>query len=63
MPNGNQWIITTINFTTGWPVVWALKTIINKKIAQFLYKDIFMNYEAPYEFLSDNSSNLLADAI
>ena len=63
MPNSNQWIITAVDFATGWPVAWALKTATNKEIAWFLHEDIFINYGAPYELLSDNSPNLLAGAV
>ena len=63
MPNGNWWIITAVDFATGWPVAQALKTATNEEITQFLHKDIFVNYGAPHKLLSDNSPNLLAGAV
>lgn len=32
-------------------------------VADFLYNDIFMNYGAPYEILSDRAKSFLADGI
>ena len=62
-PNGNRWIITAVDFATGWPVARALKTATDEEIARFLHEDIFVNYGAPRELLSDNGPNLLAGAV
>lgn len=34
-----------------------------EEITKFIYKEIFLNYSAPVELLSDNRPNLLALAV
>jgi hypothetical protein len=62
-PNKNKWIITAIDYATGWPVAKAVPEATEEAIARFLHEDIFINYGAPRELLSDNGPNLLAGAV
>ena len=62
-PNGNRWIITGVDYATGWPVARATKDALAITIAWFIYEVIFMNYGPPREILTDNGANLDADVI
>lgn len=62
-PNGNCWIITAIDYATGWPVARAVPDATEETLAKFLHDDIFALYGAPKELLSDNGPNLLAGAV
>ncbi|KAG0152676.1 hypothetical protein PDIDSM_2481 [Penicillium digitatum] len=62
-PSGNRWIITAIDYATGWPLAKALPDAIEEAIAEFLHEDIFTVYGAPAEFLNDNGANLLATSV
>jgi hypothetical protein len=61
--NGNKWIITDIDYTTGWPVTKAVPNTTNEAIAEFLYKEIFVNYGAFDELVSNNRRNLLSQVV
>jgi transposase InsO family protein len=62
-PNGNRWIITAIDYATGWPVAKAVPEATEEELGRFLHEQIFMNYGAPIELISDNSQNLLSGAV
>jgi hypothetical protein len=62
-PNGNKWIVTAIDYATGWPVAKALQEATEEELGHFLHDQIFANYGAPMELLSDNGPNLLAGAV
>ena len=62
-PNSNHWIITAIDYATGWPVACAVPESTKEDIGWFIHKEIFMNYGAPHEIISDNSANLIGGAI
>jgi hypothetical protein len=58
--NRNKWIITAINYATGWLVVKAVPDATNEAIVEFLHKEIFVNYSVFDELVSDNGRNLLS---
>lgn len=62
-PNGNRWIITAIDYATGWLVAKAVKDAEAETVADFLVQEIFMHYGPPKELLSDNGTNLLANVV
>jgi hypothetical protein len=62
-PNGNRWIVTAIDYATGWPLARALVDATEENIADFLHEDLFTNYGAPQELLTDNGTNLLAKSV
>lgn len=62
-PNGNRWIITAIDYATGWPIAKAIATADQLAVADFIHDEIFLPYGAPKELLSDMGSNLLAPAV
>jgi hypothetical protein len=62
-PNGNRWIITAIDYATGWPVAKAVPDATEEAIGQFLYEEIFVHYGAFKEIISDNGPNLMAGAV
>ena len=62
-PNGNRWIITAIDYGTGWPVARAVPDATEEALAQFLYRDIYAHYGAFTELISDNGPNLLSGAV
>jgi hypothetical protein len=61
--NRNKWIIIAINYTTGWLVIKAVPNITNKAIAEFLHEEIFVNYGAFNELVSNNGCNLLSQVM
>ncbi|OQD73316.1 hypothetical protein PENANT_c212G08917, partial [Penicillium antarcticum] len=62
-PNGNRWIITAIDYATGWPVARAVPDATEEAIGQFLFEEIYVQYGAFEELISDNGPNLLAGAV
>jgi hypothetical protein len=62
-PNRNKWIITAINYATSWPVAKAVPNATNEAIAEFLHKEIFVNYSAFNELVSNNGRNLLSRVV
>jgi hypothetical protein len=62
-PAGNRWIVTAIEYLTGWPVAKALPDAKAETIARFIHEDITMVYGPPREILSDNGSNLTAEVM
>ncbi len=61
--NGNRWIITAIERSTGWPVVKALKDATTQSVMDFIHHDIFAVYGIPNEILTDNGTNLVSEAM
>jgi hypothetical protein len=61
--NRNKWIITAINYTTSWLVIKAVPNATNEAIAEFLHKEIFVNYSAFNELVSNNRHNLLSQVV
>ena len=62
-PRGNRWIVTAVDYATGWPVARALEDSTAKTIAEFFYHDIYLNYGPPRELLSDNGTSFLNETI
>lgn len=61
--SGNQWIVTAIDYATGWPIAKALPDSKSWRVADFIYKEIVINFGAPKEILSDNGSNFIAEVV
>lgn len=57
-PGKNRWIVTAIEYLTGWPIAKALPNARAETIAQFIHDEITVVYGAPKEILSDNGPNL-----
>ncbi|KAE8217789.1 hypothetical protein CF326_g9340, partial [Tilletia indica] len=62
-PDGNRWIVTAVDYATGWPLAKALPDAKAERIAEFIHDEIYMHYGAPREFVSDNGENFLADVV
>lgn len=62
-PNGNRWIITAIDYATGWPHAKAVPEATEEAVTDFLHDTIFVNHGAPREFITDNGANLLAESV
>ena len=62
-PNGNNWIITAVDYATGWPVARAVPEATDEAIAIFLHEEIFVHYGAMAELMSDNGPNLLSKVV
>ena len=58
--NGNRWIITAVVYTTGWAIAMASTETTEKVVAEFLFAEIHMYFEAPQEILTDGKKNLSA---
>ncbi len=56
--NGNRWIITAIDYATGWPVAKAIPSATEDAIAEFIFHEIYMHYGAPQEIFTDGGKNL-----
>src|SRR5438045_2822679 len=46
-PSGNRWIITAVDYVTGWPIAKAVKKATKDVIAEFIYDEIYMHFGAP----------------
>ena len=60
---GNRWIITAIDYATGWPVAKAVPTATEDVIADFIFNEIYMHYGAPEEIFSDGGKNLWSGVV
>ena len=60
--HGNRWIITAIDFATGWPLAKATSDATAEQVGDFLF-EIYTTYGAFSELLSDNGTNLTAEMI
>jgi hypothetical protein len=56
--DGNRWIITAIDYATGWPIAKALPDATEESIAEFIFNEIYMHYGAPQEIFTDGGKNL-----
>jgi hypothetical protein len=56
--NGNRWIITAIDYATGWPIAKAIPVATEDAIAEFIYDEIYMHYGTPQEIFTDGGKNL-----
>src|SRR5439155_20607780 len=52
-PSGNRWIITAVDYATGWPIAKAVKKATKDVIAEFIYDEIYMHFGAPQEIFTD----------
>lgn len=55
---GNRWIVTAMDYATGWSVAKAISKATEETIAEFIYSEIYMHYRTPQEIFSDNRKNL-----
>ena len=62
-PYKNVWIVTAIEYLTGWPVAKALPNARAETIATFIHEEIAMVYGPPKELLSDNGTNLVGKVL
>ena len=56
--DGNRWIITAIDYATGWPLAKAIPKATEEAIAEFIFSEIYMHYGAPQEIFTDGGKNL-----
>ena len=56
--DGNCWIITAIDYATGWPIAKAVKNATEETIAEFIFQEIYMQFGAPQEIFTDGGKNL-----
>ena len=56
--HGNKWIITAVDYATGWAVAKALPRATEDAIADFIFHEIYMHYGAPQEIFTDRGKNL-----
>ncbi|TMI79079.1 MAG: DDE-type integrase/transposase/recombinase, partial [Bacteroidetes bacterium] len=56
--NGNRWIITAIDYATGWPIAKSIPAATEDAIAEFIYNEIYLHYGAPQEIFTDGGKNL-----
>jgi Integrase zinc binding domain len=62
-PSGNRWIITAIDYATGWPLAKALPNADKQSIADFIFNEIYMQYGAPQEIFTDGGKNLWSGVV
>ena len=60
---GNKWIITAIDYATGWPFAKAIPKATEEAIADFIFDEIYMHYGAPQEIFTDGGKNLWGDVV
>ena len=56
--DGNCWIITAIDYATGWPIAKAVKDGTEETVAEFIFQEIYMHFGAPQEIFTDGGKNL-----
>ena len=56
--DGNRWILTAIDYATGWPIAKAIPEATEDAIADFIFHEIYMHYGAPQEIFTDGGKNL-----
>lgn len=54
--NGNQWIITAVDYVTKWPVAKAIKEATAEEACKFLYEEVFLQFGMPDEIISDRGA-------
>lgn len=62
-PEGNRWIVTAVDYATGWPLAKAIPEATADVIARFIYYEIYVQYGAPRELITDNGSNIVSAAV
>ncbi|KAE8230530.1 hypothetical protein CF326_g4464 [Tilletia indica] len=62
-PDGNRCIVTAVDYATGWTLARALPDAKVERIAEFIYDEIFLNFGAPRDFITDNGENLLTEVV
>jgi len=60
---GNTWILTAIDYATGWPIAKALPKATSEAIAEFIFSEIYMHFGAPQEIFTDGGSNLWGEVV
>jgi hypothetical protein len=60
---GNRWIITAIDYATGWPIAKALPEATEEAVAEFIFSEIYMHYGAPQELFTDGGKNLWGSVV
>lgn len=61
--DGNRWIITAIDYATGWPIAKAIPKATEEAIAEFIHDEIYLHYGAPQEIFTDGGKNLWGGAV
>ena len=61
--NGNRWIITAIDYATGWPIAKAIPEATDDAVAEFIYSEIYMHFGAPQEIFTDGGKNLWGSVV
>ena len=59
----NRWIITAVDYATGWPIAKALPNATEEAIADFIFHEIYMHYGAPQEIFTDGGKNLWGSVV
>jgi len=60
---GNRWIVTCIDYSTRWPIARAIPDATAEALADFVVNDIYRDYGAPKEVITDRGANLWAAAM
>jgi hypothetical protein len=60
---GNRWILTAIDYATGWPIAKALPEATEDAIADFIFHEIYMHYGAPQEIFTDGGKNFWGNVV
>jgi hypothetical protein len=58
-----KYIITAIDYATGWPIAKAIKRATEDEITDFIFHEIYMHYGAPQEIFTDGGKNLWGGAV
>ena len=61
--DGNRYIITAIDYATGWPIAKAIPKATEETIAEFIHDEIYLHYGAPQEIFTDGGKNLWGGAV
>ena len=62
-PYKNKWLIIAIDVATGWPLARAMPEATAEAVADFIYEEIYYNFDAPTEFLLNNRTNFTSEIV
>ena len=61
--NDNHWIIAAIDYVMSWLITKVISKVNEKVIADFIYNEIYMHYDASQEIFTDDDKNLWRDVM
>ena len=61
--HGNRWILVAVDHCTNWVVAKATTNAEANTVAEFLYREIVLQFGAPTEILSDRGAQFTSEVL